>query len=167
MAKMDKKWVALCSAALAAVYTAGYYTTESEATEPPLLPAQVMVQSGPLAKSAAPTTALSGAGAQSSSHNTRTHQTRTNRLYKDGTYSGEGTNRRGAIQVTVTTKNDKITDVEISRFAMHYSESDVVDLPGEVLNKQSAQVKNVSGATYSTRAFKAAVQDALAKAQIS
>ncbi|MNH83205.1 FMN-binding domain protein [compost metagenome] len=158
MAKMDKKWVALCSAALAAVYTAGYYTTETEASEQqPSLPAHVIVQSESHAKSTT----------KSPSHNTRTHPTRTNSLYKDGTYTGKGTNRRGSIQVTVTTKNDKITDVEISRFAMHYSESDVVDLPGEVLNKQSAEVRNVSGATYSTRAFKDAVRDALAQAQIS
>ncbi|MFC5529062.1 FMN-binding protein [Cohnella yongneupensis] len=73
-------------------------------------------------------------------------------------------NRRGSIEVTITIENDKITDVEISRFAMHYSESDVVDLPDEVLHNQSAQVDNVSGATYSTNAFEDAVQNALDQA---
>jgi uncharacterized protein with FMN-binding domain len=67
--------------------------------------------------------------------------------------------------VAVTLQNDKITDVEISRFAMHYSEDDVVGLPQEVLQKQSAQVRNVSGATYSTEAFKDAVQNALSQAR--
>jgi uncharacterized protein with FMN-binding domain len=48
---------------------------------------------------------------------------------------------------------------------MHYSERDVVGLPDEVLKNQSAQVDNVSGATYSTQAFQDAVQDALSQAQ--
>jgi uncharacterized protein with FMN-binding domain len=48
---------------------------------------------------------------------------------------------------------------------MHYSESDVVGLPDEVVQKQNAQVTNVSGATYSTQAFEDAVQDALSQAQ--
>jgi uncharacterized protein with FMN-binding domain len=69
--------------------------------------------------------------------------------------------------VAVTIKKDKITDVEISDFAMHYSENDVVGLPDEVLQKQSAQVDNVSGATYSTVAFEDAVQDALSQARNS
>jgi uncharacterized protein with FMN-binding domain len=34
-----------------------------------------------------------------------------------------------------------------------------------VLQKQSAQVRNVSGATYSTEAFKDAVQNALSQAR--
>ncbi len=62
-------------------------------------------------------------------------------------------------------KNDKITDVEISHFGMHYSEIDVVGLPDEVLQNQNAQVANVSGATYSTEAFKDAVKMRLSQAQ--
>ncbi|MDB5083194.1 MAG: FMN-binding protein [Bacilli bacterium] len=91
----------------------------------------------------------------------------TKSVYKEGTFTGTGSNRRGSIQVAVTIKKDKITDVEISDFAMHYSEDDVVGLPNEVLQKQSAQVDNVSGATYSTRAFEDAVQEALSQAQNS
>ena len=48
---------------------------------------------------------------------------------------------------------------------MHYSESDIVGLPDEVLQKQNAQVKNVTGATYSTQAFQDAVQEALDQAR--
>ena len=69
------------------------------------------------------------------------------------------------MEVAVTLKNDKITDVQISNWGMHYSESDVVGLPDEVLQKQNAQVNNVSGATYSTQAFEDAVQAALSQAQ--
>jgi uncharacterized protein with FMN-binding domain len=146
MAKMSKKWIALCSAAIGAIYTAGYYTTEDQANA-------LLVQS--------------------------THQTQqtlqmqqiqtaqTKGIYKNGTYTGMGSNRRGSIQVAVTIKNDEITDVAISNFAMHYSESDVVGLPNEVLQKQSARVNNVSGATYSTKAFQDGIQDALSQARNS
>ncbi|NRF91656.1 FMN-binding protein [Paenibacillus frigoriresistens] len=138
MAKMNKKWVALCSTAIGAIYAAGYFATETQATiQQPQQQVQV----------------------------TQTKSTQTNRLYKEGTYTGSGSNRRGSIQVAVTIKSDKITDVEISHFAMHYTIDDVVGLPQEVVQKQSAQVRNVSGATYSTQAFKEAVQDALSQAR--
>jgi uncharacterized protein with FMN-binding domain len=149
MAKMNKKWVALCSTAVAAVYAAGYFATETQASvqQPPQY-SQVNIQ-------------LNGG----QTNVLPTNSTQTKGLYKDGIYTGMGRNRRGSIQVAVTLKNDKITDVEISNFAMHYSESDVVGLPEEVLQKQSPQVENVSGATYSTRAFEDAVQDAISQAQ--
>lgn len=147
---MDKKWVILCSTAIAAVYSAGFVTTESQATiNQPIQQVEHNFQ------------------ANSSTFNRSTGSSlqTTNSLYKDGTFTGTGMNRRGSIDVQVTIKNDKITDVEISHFAMHYSESDVVGLPDEVLQNQSAQVQNVSGATYSTEAFQDAIQVALEQAQ--
>jgi uncharacterized protein with FMN-binding domain len=141
MAKMNKKWVVLCSTAIGAIYAAGYFTTETQASlqKPPQYSQVNMQADGSPAKS----------------------------QYKNGTFYGTGRNRRGSIQVAVSIKNDKITDVEIRDFAMHYSEDDVAQLPQEVVEKQSAQVQNVSGATYSTQAFKDAVQDALAQARNS
>lgn len=140
MAKMNKKWVALCSTAIGAIYAAGYFATETQANiQQPQQQVQV----------------------------TQTKSNQLNRLYKEGTYTGTGSNRRGSIQVAVSIKSDKITDVEISHFAMHYTIDDVVGLPQEVVQKQSAQVRNVSGATYSTQAFKDAVQDALSQARNS
>jgi uncharacterized protein with FMN-binding domain len=47
---------------------------------------------------------------------------------------------------------------------MHYSKDDIVDLPNEVIQIQSPQVNNVSGATYSTEAFQDGVQNALEQA---
>ncbi|MDQ0202191.1 FMN-binding protein [Neobacillus ginsengisoli] len=162
MAKMDKKWVLLCSTAVAAVYSAGFFSTEAQATKVESQQhAQMSIQ-----------TRLNKSSVISSNKNQATksnvaasNNTQTKQLYKDGTYTGMGENRRGSIEVAVTIKNDKITDVEISNFAMHYSERDVVGLPDEVLQKQSAQVTNVSGATYSTQAFEDAVQEALSQAQ--
>ena len=50
---------------------------------------------------------------------------------------------------------------------MHYPQYYTDGLPDEVVQSQSAQVQNVSGATYSTDAFKDAIQDALNQAQIN
>lgn len=137
MAKMNKKWITLCTTAIGAIYTAGYLITEPQANA-------LLVH------------------ASQQVHSAQMSQTKA--IYKNGTFTGTGSNRRGSIQVTVAIKNDKIIDVEISHFAMHYSESDVVGLPSEVLQKQSALVNNVSGATYSTEAFQNAIKDALSQA---
>ncbi|MCR8629989.1 FMN-binding protein [Paenibacillus radicis (ex Xue et al. 2023)] len=139
MAKMNKKWVVLCSTAIGAIYAAGLFSTETQASyQQPQQYNQANIQTGSIQPKA---------------------------QYKSGTFYGTGKNRRGSIQVAVSIKNDKITDVEISNFAMHYSKNDVVGLPQAVIQKQSAQVQNVSGATYSTQAFKDAIQDALSQAQ--
>jgi uncharacterized protein with FMN-binding domain len=139
MAKMDKKWVVLCTTAIGVMYSAGYLTTETQATlqEPQQ---QILTNN------------------HSVSSQVKSH-------YKNGTFDGSGSNRRGSIGVKVSITNDKITDVEISHFAMHYSKNDVVGLPQEVIQKQSAQVQNVSGATYSTQAFQNAIEDALTQAR--
>ncbi|MFC4799594.1 FMN-binding protein [Neobacillus sp. GCM10023253] len=151
MAKMDRKLVVLCSAAVAAVYATGYFSTEAEATKTTL-------------RQHPPINIQTNADHPSV---TESKNQPKKSLYKNGTFTGMGENRRGSIEVAVTIQNDKITDVEISDFAMHYSESDVVGLPNEVLQNQNAQVSNVSGATYSTQAFQDAVQDALYQAQNS
>jgi uncharacterized protein with FMN-binding domain len=158
---MKKKWVALCSTAIGAIYLAAYSATETQATiQQPQQQAQAYIQAG----SSQPLSTQTPSS-QASSNQAPSIQTKS--LYNEGTFTGTGSNRRGSIQVAVTIKKDKITDVQISNFAMHYSESDVVGLPDEVLQKQSAQVDNVSGATYSTRAFEDAVQEALLQAQNS
>jgi uncharacterized protein with FMN-binding domain len=146
MAKMGKKWIILCSTAIGAIYSAEYFATVTHAS----------IQQIPQ---------YSQVSTQNESISSPTNQTKS--LYKEGTFTGTGSNRRGYIQVAVTIKNDKITDVSFSDFAMHYSIDDVLGLPNEVLQNQSAQVNNVSGATYSTQAFQDAVQEALSQAQNS
>jgi uncharacterized protein with FMN-binding domain len=211
MAKMNKKWVVLCSTAIGAIYAAGYFATETQATiQQPPQQAQVTTQtesSQPPQQAPAPTPPKASQPPQQAQVTTQPKSsqppqqaqvttqpkssqppqqaptptptkssqpqapastpTKSSQVYKDGTYNGSGSNRRGSIQVAVTIKSDKITDVEISHFAMHYTIDDVVGLPQEVVQKQSAQVKNVSGATYSTQAFEDAVQGALSQARNS
>ncbi|MHA7583646.1 FMN-binding protein [Paenibacillus vandeheii] len=165
MAKMDKKWVVLCSAAVAAVYAAGYFTTKTEAViQSSLQHNQDQVNTLTNQVSTGSYSAASRTSIAPDEGNTASEVQQAS-IYQDGVYEGVGSNRRGSIQVTVTIQQDKITDVEISQFAMHYSEQDVVNMPDEVINRQSAQVNNVSGATYSTEAFSSAVQDALEQAR--
>jgi len=153
VAKMDKKWIILCSTAVAAIYTSGYITAEN-----PVNNIQIPKH-------------LNNKAQASEIHSSKSHLSKPPSLvekkskYKDGSFQGTGMNRRGMIEVTVTIKKDKITDVEISNFGMHYSIDDIVGLPQEVLQQQSSQVNNVTGATYSTQAFEDAVQDALSKAE--
>lgn len=191
MAKMNKKWIVLCSSAVAAVYASGFLTTASQAAIiQPKQHAQAAVQTSnnqpknnQLNKDKLNNN-QTNKSANSTVANTTTNST-TNKTtrkslsttsttaravtptskFKDGTYHGTGMNRRGSIEVAVTIKSDKISDVEISNWGMHYSESDIEGLPGEVLQNQSVQVRNVSGATYSTQAFKDAVQNAITKAE--
>jgi uncharacterized protein with FMN-binding domain len=85
--------------------------------------------------------------------------------YKDGTYSGSGTNRFGTVEVAVTIKNNKIASVEITRCATRYPQRVIDKLPSQVLEKQSGEVDVVSGATRSTEDFQNAVRAALAKAK--
>ncbi|MBV9542900.1 MAG: FMN-binding protein [Chloroflexi bacterium] len=84
--------------------------------------------------------------------------------YTDGTFSGHGTSRRGDVWVDVTVQGGQITNVNITRSTLQYPLRDIAGLPGEVVQRQSAQVDTVSRATYSSMAFKGAVSQALSQA---
>lgn len=89
----------------------------------------------------------------------------------DGTYTGDSVNTRfGSVQVRVTISGGKIsqleplqltdrgnTSVQISNYAAPI-------LASEVIDSQSANVSNVSGATYTTDAYVQSVQSALDQA---
>lgn len=89
----------------------------------------------------------------------------------DGTYTGSSVDTRfGSVQVSVTVAGGVITDVT----ALHLTDADgrsvqisnraAPVLRDEVLAAQSANVSNVSGATYTTRAYLSSVQSALDQA---
>ena len=84
--------------------------------------------------------------------------------YKDGTYTGQGSSRRGDVWVSITVAGSHITDVTITRSTLQYPLRDIAGLPDEVVQRQSAQVDTVSRATYSSQAFRSAVSQALTKA---
>lgn len=84
--------------------------------------------------------------------------------YRDGTFSGEGSNWNGMVGVKVAVKQGKITSVKITKCTTSYPEYLIKHLPSQIIHSQSAKVDNVSGATYSTGEFQTAVKNALHKA---
>jgi len=136
--KTGRGLVALSSAAIAAIYLTGFQVTHAAAL---------------------PTTPMAMAAAQVATQ-------AANATYKDGTYTGSGTSRRGGVQVAVTVAGGRITNVQITSSWTEYPVSRIAGLPAEVVARQSAQVDRVTGATYSTQAFQAAVQQALALAEV-
>lgn len=89
----------------------------------------------------------------------------------DGTYAGSSANTPfGSVQVQVTIAGGAITDVT----ALHLTDQDgrsvqiskqaAPILRSEVLAAQSANVSNVSGATYTTQGYLSSLQSALDQA---
>jgi uncharacterized protein with FMN-binding domain len=64
----------------------------------------------------------------------------------------------------LTVANGRIGSVSITRSTLQYPVRDIAGLPGQVVQRQTAQVDIVSGATYSSQAFRTAVSQALAQA---
>lgn len=89
----------------------------------------------------------------------------TSGAFRDGTYTGTGTSRHGNIGVTVTVQAGKMVAAEISTCGTRYSCSIIAALPGQAVARQSAAVDGVTGATDSTKAYRAAVNAALAQAR--
>jgi len=141
---MPRRLVALSSSAIAAIYFAGFAATRSAdagiATPP--TPAPVTTSAATTASASAPTVSP----------------------YKDGTFTGTGTSRRGSISVAVTVASGRISNVNITKVATQYPISAVSSMPAQVVTTQSANVNGVSGATYSAQAFRGAVQTALQQA---
>jgi uncharacterized protein with FMN-binding domain len=84
---------------------------------------------------------------------------------KDGIYYGWGSSRHGDIQAAVEIKNGRIFSAVITQCLTQYSCSWISPLPPQVVQRQSAEVDYVSGATQSTNAFYFAVTQALKQAK--
>ena len=143
--RMPRRLVALSSSAIAAIYFAGFAATR--AADAGMVSAATNV----------PTSVSSEAA--SSSQNAPTVSP-----YKDGTYSGTGTSRRGNVTVSVTVSGGRISAVNLTKVATEYPASALNGLPAQVVAIQSANVNGISGATYSAQAFRGAVQAALQQA---
>jgi uncharacterized protein with FMN-binding domain len=149
--KMPRRLVALSSSAIAAIYFAGFVATRS-------------ADAGiPTASAADPNSTPTPAATQTATATTTPIAPNVS-PYRDGTYSGTGTSRRGNVTVSLTVAGGKISNVSITSVTTQYPVSRIAALPGQVVSRQSGQVDNVSGATYSAQAFRIAVQAALAAA---
>ena len=158
MAKsMSRRLVGLSGSAITAIYLAGYLATrgaDTSLTAGTAVAQTVMNVSG--APSAAAPLVLSTQATSSTSA--------ASSGYTDGTYSGTGSSRFGNVYVSVTVQGGRIANVAITRVDTSFPASRIASLPGQVLARQSAQVDKVTGATYSSQAFKQAVQQALSQA---
>jgi uncharacterized protein with FMN-binding domain len=188
--RMHRGLVALSASAVAAIYMAGYLRTQAadasiDAASVPTLAAR---QSAPVAAAAPslpppptvapvprtspgqrqvpaapgaaqPSTPPGGAAPATSSQAPAP--------YRDGTYTGQGTSRRGDVWVSLQVQGGRIANVSITRSTLQYPLRDIASLPSEVVQRQSAQVDIVSRATYSSMAFRGAVTQALAAARNS
>jgi len=132
----------------------------------PALPAAPSTTPAPAAAADAPpsapapaTPAIDSAAAAAAAKKEESNQ------LKDGTFYGWGTSRHGDIQASVEIKNGKITGAYISQCLTRYSCSWISMLPPQVIQRQTAEVDYVSGATQSSNAFYYAIVEALKQAK--
>jgi uncharacterized protein with FMN-binding domain len=87
--------------------------------------------------------------------------------WKDGTYSGKAEGVHGDIEVNVEISGGKIAKVNIVSENETEGVSDlaVEQIPAAIVEKQSAEVEAVAGATVSSEAIIAAVEAALSQAK--
>lgn len=87
--------------------------------------------------------------------------------YKDGKFSGSAYGYDGNIYVTITIKDDKITNIEATSDESDrwYFESCVQNVTSQIIASQSTSVDATSGATYSSEGIMAAVEQALNSAK--
>src|SRR5205807_3669400 len=55
--------------------------------------------------------------------------------FKDGTYTGQGTSRRGDVWVQVQVAGGRISDVSITRSTLQYPLRDIAGLPQQVVDR--------------------------------
>lgn len=87
--------------------------------------------------------------------------------YKNGKFSGSAYGYDGNIYVTITIKDDKITNIEATSDESDswYFESCVQNVTSQIIASQSTSVDATSGATYSSEGIMAAVGQALNSAK--
>jgi uncharacterized protein with FMN-binding domain len=110
-----------------------------------------------------------GSGTTTTSTSTSTSTSTTSAA--DGTYTGDSASTRfGDVQVAVTISGGQITDVtalqltDRDRRSVQISNRAAPVLRQEVIASQSANVSNVSGATYTSDGYLRSVQSALDQA---
>jgi uncharacterized protein with FMN-binding domain len=86
-------------------------------------------------------------------------------VYKDGVYLGWGYSRHGNIQAFVRIEGGKIIRAGVEKCQTRWSCDLVAHLHKQVIDRQSAEVDYVSGATQSGDAFYGAIFQALSQAK--
>lgn len=88
---------------------------------------------------------------------------------KDGTYTATTLGRNGDVTVQVTISNNKIENVKVLNWSETHPVADLpkIKVPADIVKYQSTNVNNVSGATLTTFAIKAAVRDCIKQAGLN
>ncbi len=86
--------------------------------------------------------------------------------WQDGTWQGRADGVHGEVLLTVTVEKGRIAKISIDRQEEAAGVTDVAftRVPESIIKAQSPKVDAVTGATGSSKAIMAAVEDALAKA---
>ena len=87
--------------------------------------------------------------------------------FKDGSYTGKAEGMKGDIEVSVEVAGGKIAKVNIMSQNETVGVADLAleNVPAAIVEKQGTEVDTVAGATVSSEAIIAAVDEALAKAK--
>ncbi len=87
--------------------------------------------------------------------------------YNEGTFTGTARGYRSDVKAAVTINNDKIVNIDILSHneSRGYYEEPIVSIPLLIIEKQSVNVDNITGATLTSDAIKNAVEEALKKAE--
>lgn len=183
--RMHRGLVAISASAVAAIYMAGFLRTQAADagiaadTAPSVaLASPTVVSAAPPPQAVAPAITITSPRSPTPTRvivapverarptaTTAPVAAQTAGAYKDGTYTGQGTSRRGDVWVSLQIQGGQITNVTITRSTLQYPLRDIANLPSQVVQRQSPQVDTVSRATYSSMAFKGAVAQALASAK--
>src|SRR5690348_7267274 len=130
--RINRGLVALSVSAIAAVYMTGYvHTSTADAALNVPLPGSACVADSAVAQAMPDVTA-----------------------WRDGTYTGTGSSRRGDVSVSVDVRGGRIANVQITRSTMQYPLRDMAQLAVQVVQRQSPMVDIVSRATYSSMTFR-------------
>jgi uncharacterized protein with FMN-binding domain len=157
----SSKKSAKASQAPETIYAAPATTASAEPAAPVAPPVTApAAAAAPLAPAPAPTVAQPTVDSSANAP-----EKKSDGKLKDGVFYGWGTSRHGDIQASVEIENGKIIGAYISQCRTQYSCSWVSALPGQVVQRQSADVDYVSGATQSSNAFYYGVIEALKKAR--
>ena len=111
------------------------------------------------------TTTTTTSTATSTPHSSKPAMATVAGKWKNGVFTGTGDSRRGSITVALTVSGGRITNITITDATTQYPTAWVNPLVQEVLSRQGPPVDYVSGATFSSLAFRGAIQQALIQAQ--
>ncbi|AFS78129.1 FMN-binding domain-containing protein [Gottschalkia acidurici 9a] len=86
-----------------------------------------------------------------------------NKTYDDGEYVGEAKGYKSNIKVSVSVKDNKISDVKVISHddTPSFTDKTIEVIPKEIVNKQSTDIDVVSGATLTSKGILDAVNNAL------